>query len=374
MSGRALRGWALAAWALWCAGAALAQGDDSARRFTHKDWELACDNTRTCRAAGYQVVESAPSMSAVISPVAMRITRAAGPNTPVAMTLRIDVNAVSDRANSLSTSYRLQVGAVDLRGLTMDRNWLIEFTPAQARIVMTEMLKPKVSEALVWFGDDTSGSPDGRLSLAGLNAVLLKMDEWQGRVGTRGALVRRGGKTESSVLPSVPMPAVKVATPVATQPADADLAERIFPLLDLTEINCANKEEIYGKNQINAGKLEVNRLTSRRVLLSVSACSADRLGIDLPVPHWIANDKPPYAPQAIEAVGEFDKKTMSISGGYASGPTFDCWEGKVWHFNGQKFVLTSSISNNDPCRDFGGWPLENYVARVIPANSNSSKP
>ncbi len=22
--------------------------------FTHHDWELACDNTRTCRAAGYQ--------------------------------------------------------------------------------------------------------------------------------------------------------------------------------------------------------------------------------------------------------------------------------------------------------------------------------
>ncbi|RYD40495.1 MAG: DUF1176 domain-containing protein, partial [Verrucomicrobiaceae bacterium] len=44
------------------------------------------------------------------------------------------------------------------------------------------------------------------LSLSGLNAVLLKMDEAQDRIGTPGALVRRGNKPESSVLAPVPPP------------------------------------------------------------------------------------------------------------------------------------------------------------------------
>ena len=28
--------------------------DDNGSYFEHKDWEIACDNTGTCRAAGYQ--------------------------------------------------------------------------------------------------------------------------------------------------------------------------------------------------------------------------------------------------------------------------------------------------------------------------------
>ena len=398
----------LAIMALMSSGRILASDEDCARRFSHKDWDLACDNTRTCRAAGYQAEElnepPCPSGSYCmpISPVSLRITRVAGSNAPVAMTLRIDSNAVSDKANSLPTSYRLQVGAVDLRGLKMDSSWEIELTPAQAHAVMSEMLKPKVSEAWVWFGDDASGDPDGRLSLAGLNAMLLKMDEWQGRVGTPGALIRRGRKPEASVLPPVPMPVVKVAAPVPTRPADADLAERIFPLLDLSETDCANADETrYGRNSIiepaikgctvgarhavplqeiisirncrvnSAKSIIVSRLTNQRVLLSLSDCVAERLPLDISAPHWIANDSPPYSPQIIEAAGEFNKNTMSISGsGFPSGRGYDCSERKTWHFNGQKFVLTYAHGNNCPCRDLSGWMLETYVSRVIPANSS----
>ncbi|NBD19090.1 DUF1176 domain-containing protein [Aquabacterium fontiphilum] len=44
--------------------------------FGHLDWELACDNTRTCRAAGYQPEEAGLAVS-------LLLTRAAGPGTPV---------------------------------------------------------------------------------------------------------------------------------------------------------------------------------------------------------------------------------------------------------------------------------------------------
>ena len=46
--------------------------------FAHYDWELACDNTGTCRAAGYhdEEAETAAALSVLL-------TRAAGPQAPV---------------------------------------------------------------------------------------------------------------------------------------------------------------------------------------------------------------------------------------------------------------------------------------------------
>ena len=44
--------------------------------FTHHDWELACDNTGTCRAAGY-------SVDGAELPISLLLTRKAGANQPV---------------------------------------------------------------------------------------------------------------------------------------------------------------------------------------------------------------------------------------------------------------------------------------------------
>ncbi|MCL2021333.1 MAG: DUF1176 domain-containing protein [Betaproteobacteria bacterium] len=381
---RIVCGLALAAWVFLGAGGALAEDDIdpeffNSHRFAHKDWDLACDNTRTCRAAGYQAEEGL-NEPVYESSVSLRITRVAGPNTPVAIALRIP-------DSNKPTSYRLRAGTLDLRGLKKNHNWQIELTPEQSLAVMTEMLKDR--EPLIWFGDDASGDPDGRLSLAGLNAVLLKMDEWQGRVGTPGALIRRGSKPESSVLPPLPMPVVKVAAPVATQPADADLVERILPSLVEQRIigDCyvpythePDEQELekYFKAKLNAGFFSIHRLTNRRLLLSL-LCSGYRPILGDQMASWIVNDRPPYEPQFIEARGEFDAKTMSISDSrYTRLNAPDCWTFIGWHFNGQKFFPTYVSSNADPCRDyFSGWPLETYVTNVVypkPASSEPQKP
>ena len=44
--------------------------------FSHNDWEMACDNTRTCRAAGYQGDDDELAVSVLL-------TRKAGPRQPV---------------------------------------------------------------------------------------------------------------------------------------------------------------------------------------------------------------------------------------------------------------------------------------------------
>ena len=45
--------------------------------FQHQDWELACDNTGTCRAAGYQSDDNFEQ------PISMLLTRQAGAKTAV---------------------------------------------------------------------------------------------------------------------------------------------------------------------------------------------------------------------------------------------------------------------------------------------------
>jgi hypothetical protein len=104
--------------------------------FFHHDWEIACDNTRTCRAAGYKADEAEHGESAL----------------------------------------------------------------------------PKATH-LEW----TANGKSWRISLKGVNAVLLKMDEFQERLDTRGALIRKGQKPESRFCLPYPFPRSRQPVSSATK-------------------------------------------------------------------------------------------------------------------------------------------------------------
>jgi len=323
-----------------------AAGKDSVA-FSHNDWELACDNTRTCRAAGYQS-ESGPS-----DPVSMLITRAAGAGTAIGIELQIGGEG------EVKGPLRLQVGKATVSGLDAGG---AKLDADQIRTLLPELLKN--DDAAV-----TGGGKKWTLSLAGLNAVLLKMDEAQGRVGTPGALVRRGSKPESSVLPPVPAPAVNLVKPPKARPGDAALAARIFPSLDMGDA----KEQCNNRDEINAKALTVSRLSDRKVLLSLG-CGMGAYNYSSLL--WIANDKPPYAPVSIEANGDFDEKEASITSAMKGRGIGDCWSSETWHFNGKDFVRTGAAGDG-MCRGFAGgaWSLPRYVSRVVTAPAATpSKP
>ena len=68
-------------------------------RFQHNDWELACDNTRTCRAAGYHAEEGENA------PVTVLLERRAGPGTPFSGRLWLgDVPDAVDNPGSVTMS------------------------------------------------------------------------------------------------------------------------------------------------------------------------------------------------------------------------------------------------------------------------------
>lgn len=306
--------------------------------FSHNDWELACDNTLTCRAAGYQA-DSGGS-----EPVSMLVTRKAGPGTPIDIQLQIG------DADGVKGTLRFKVGKATVSGLEAGT---ASFDDSQVRSVLPELLKG--DEAQVTAG----GGKKWVLSLSGLNAVLLKMDEAQGRVGTPGALVRKGSRPESSALQPVPMPVVNVPRPPKARPGDAALAARIFPSLDLKDA----LEQCNNQDQVNAKSVEVHRLNDRKVLLALG-CGVGAYNYTTLL--WIAGDKPPYAPVSLEASGEFDEKDASVTSSMKGRGIGDCWSAETWNFNGKDFVRTGATGDG-MCRGFAGgaWSLPRYVSRVV---------
>lgn len=319
--------------------------------FSHKDWELVCDNTRTCQAAGYQ---SEPGES---EPVSLLLSRAAGPNAPVTMKLQ----AQSEKA--YKGPLQLTVGKLVVRGLTGD-------TPEiPARDV------PKLIQALLRNEEATvtAAGVEWTLSLAGVNAVLLKMDEAQGRLGTPGALVRRGNAPESSVPPAPPKPVLQVAKLPPARTGDAALAK---PLL--AAVNPSVLADRCSGDPIEPKYAKVYRLTPGKVLLMLP-CSMGAYNVSYLL--WMANDKPPYQPEFLEDMdGEFSPDEASVHSAMKVRGLGDCWRVKDWHFDGRQFVLTHEAFDS-MCRGFAGgaWGHPAHVSTVVmpgssPAPSVTKKP
>jgi hypothetical protein len=159
--------------------------------FKHKDWEVACDNTGTCRAAGYQAEGEAP--------VSMLITRLAGTD------VRVDVQVqVADSAGHMVSGE----GEIHVQGyrplLVSSYTDLSIVTDEKALLFIRALTKSSIARV-------TLGGEERKLSLQGLNAVLLKIDDFQRRVKTRSAFVAVGSSNEQGIMQEVPMPKIRVA-------------------------------------------------------------------------------------------------------------------------------------------------------------------
>ena len=174
--------------------------------FSHKDWQLACDNTRTCRAAGYQSSDDEPAVSVLL-------TRIAGPDQAVTGEIMIGQYFESDAVDALPPEFEisLQIDKQGAGSVTMNKDSLLaDMSAEQVAALLDALTRDSVIE---WIADGHSWV----LSDSGSTAVLLKMDEFQGRLDTPGALIRKGTRDESEVLPPVAVPAI---TAVALAEAD----------------------------------------------------------------------------------------------------------------------------------------------------------
>jgi hypothetical protein len=319
--------------------------------FQHGDWELACDNTRTCRAAGYQDEGEGP-------PVSVLLTRKAGPGTITTAQVTLgddwEESVLSDLPERFTLA--LSIDGRALGSLAMRRDDAVaDLKPAQT----TALLKALLHHTRIEF---SAGDVTWTLSDRGATAVLLKMDEAQGRVTTPGALVRRGGRAESGVLPPLPTPTVRAVALHPPLPGDARFLDRHGEALrkllrqSTPEDDCIDLHE-----GDDPQPLEIVRLTKTKLLVSTRCWLA---AYNSGNGYWIVEDRPPFRPVLVTTdANVFDAGTLAAE--HKSRGLGDCWSSTTWTWDGTSFVRTGEMTTGQ-CKGFpgGAWSLPLRVSAV----------
>jgi hypothetical protein len=313
---------------------------------SHKDWELACDNTRTCRAAGYHEEDDGPNATILL-------TRAAGPNQPV----KVELQLADDERHPAPDQLAMSVDGRALGIVRADpKSSILTLTDAQVRTLLPALLK---DGRIAWTSKGTTWT----VSTAGANAVLLKMDEFQGRLDTPGAVVRKGSKPESNVLAPLPAPEVRAGAvhedknPIkltATQTRDLKAA--------LRKTVKAGDCELLDSMSETAGQLEVRRFTKDKLLVS-HACwiAAYNTGDG----YWVVEATPSYS-AVLVTTSATDYDDGVITSFQKGRGIADCVATATWTWDGRTFAQTSDTTTG-MCRQImpgGAWDLPTLVTQV----------
>ncbi|HDS1038886.1 TPA: DUF1176 domain-containing protein [Stenotrophomonas maltophilia] len=314
--------------------------------FDHNDWTLACDNTRTCRAAGYSPEASANLLS-------LMLERAGGPGTKVVARLR---NGEGDEP-SPAGALRLRLNGKDL-GPVRDTGEGEKVLLQQAQTDALVAALPRQARIEIIDGKGKAWP----ISDSGATAVLLKMDEAQGRLGTPGALVRRGDKAEASVPAALPVPVIVHGKLVAPRGTDAALAK--VPGLRKALIASLPKADECGRlSDGEQDEIEIQRLDGQHVLASTSCFMG---AYNFSSGYWVVQDKAPYKARFVTSDAEdFDRDDATLRGRFRGRGIGDCFSGHDWVWDGQDFVKSSRFTTGQ-CRGVAGghWTLPTVVSTV----------
>jgi hypothetical protein len=350
---------------------ATARGEEAAGvYFQHGDWEIACDNTLTCRIAGYCAEKDYESGCGSVL-----ITRAAGPNAPLKGKMMME--NYRGRREILPTP-RLRVNGQAKDKLKRDREFgVFLLAPAQIRALLAAARQ----DGAVEFVEENDGEfvievepRSFTLSGKGISAVLLKADEVQGRVGTPGALIRKGKKPEKAVFPPRPLPVIRAAKVISDAPEREPTATEIAALTPLLRQNKKVREDCDAAYSQANNPFELMPLDDRHILIAM--------------PCWRETHENAYGFLVMDSALKGTPQLVTTeAGGYApkSGviTAYAVWQGDCqhglssdWIWDGQAFRLSSQWTSG-MCRRIrsadGTWPLPIFVTRVINADGTPSR-
>ncbi len=323
--------------------------------FVHRDWELACDNTRTCRAAGYH--SDADELA-----VSLLLTRKAGPGQGVSGQLMIGQYGDNEALSHLPKVFKLlvQINAQPAGpALVIHQDKLVvDLSPAHVAALLAAL--PRTGSRIT-FTADAPQAPSWHLSDQGAAAVLLKMDEAQGRVGTRGALIKKGPQNESAVLPALPVP---VLTAAVVTPALLGDEKRLLALarsdaLHKALLTTTDEDKNFCPLLVPEQVLTLHRLSATKLLAS-SPCwnGAYNAGQG----YWVINSTVPYQPELVTSSGS-EYGSGNIHAAQKGRGLGDCWSIDRWTWSGKRFVHSES-STSGMCKLMapgGAWSLPTIV-------------
>ena len=327
-----------------------AQAVQSGKTLEHKDWEVVCDNTRTCRIAGYAKEED-PSGSILL-------TRAAGPGTETVGEVTLgDTEDDSEPAEKL-TLWINGKSAGDL--VAADDNW--RMSASQTSAVISAV---KGSGKVEFKG----GTKPFQLSGEGAYAVLLKADDVQGRIGTPGALTKKGNKPESSVVKAVPAPVIQAAKTLGGEPrlltaAESDaLKTRLLATVNHNDDDtCDSLYSPAENSDPETDGLTLTPLDDTHALLSALCW---RAAYNEGYGYWVIDNQLKGKPELVTISGsDYDKgEITSVQKGRGIG---DCMSQESWVWDGKAF-RKSYDGGTGMCRYIhagGTWDLPTLVTDV----------
>lgn len=326
--------------------------------FTHHDWQVACDNTRTCRLAGYQTENNSDF------PVSVLLIRRAGANASVDG--KVKIGGGKDN----SSKALMQLGNRHRISLFINDTDLGETKPLSEAAGDAELTESQVTALLDALTKSSKielvlRHSRWQLSDKGATSVMLKADEAQGRIGTPSAFVNSSSasKSNNSVLAPGTAPPLRLVmpNPTATSSSNKKFSMRSSQLSALMQSTMKDASNDC-PNLSDKSPWRVSRLNSTQ-LLAQHSCWTGAYNTGTGV--WVMNDSQPYQPTLVttSATDYNNGKISLVQKGRSIG---DCLHKIDWIWTGNRFVKSHETTTG-LCRMIevgGAWQMPTYVTKV----------
>ena len=315
----------------------------------YQDWDLICDNTGTCRMAGYQDESS--------DPVSILFARAAGENATVEGKLTILPFGEADRDVQVGQDIEIWLNGKSLGKVKhISDDAPDKLTEEQTKALLNGLKKE--SEIRLTYGKTTL-----KVSDKGAVAAMLKMDEFQQRLNTPSALIRQGQEKHAVLAPKVE-PKIDAVSVKNRKTIELKHGEKQFNhvLALLRKANSCDDEDITSQD------ITLYPLTQNKVLAEALCVRGAYQGTNY---YAVLDDKLSKVEQVLAEQynrAEYDEKQgyAFVRGTYKGRGVGDCWSSQDAVWNGKIFIRTSEWTTGS-CKGFpgGAWQLPIFVSNVI---------
>ena len=336
--------------------------------FLDEDWELLCDNTGTCRVAGYHagIVDNDHFMSLLFE-------REAGENAAV----RGRIGLYADnwpKHGSAPNQGELMVDGKSLGSIALNEERTggkvsksnEGYDPAYGSLSAEQteaVLKALDGGGKITFQADNE---TWTLSNLGATAALTKMDTRQGRIDTPSALIRRS-TNKKAVPQATKKPVIRAAAVPTTSPRVLKAGDSEYSALRTLLAQKAGE----GCDKLDPANYDDGGPT---VNITLYPLDNDNILAEAACLEGTYNESNYYAlmsPDLKTFKGEVGDHTTSnaYSGGQIKGyqkgrSAGDCWTGKLYTWDGKTFAKTEDYFTGQCGKEFpgGAWMLYEYVS------------
>ena len=311
----------------------------------YQDWDLVCDNTGTCRMAGYQEKGD--------DPVSILFTRAAGENAAVEGRFTILPFGEADRDVQVGQDIEIWLNGKSLGKVKhISDDAPDKLTEEQTKALLSGLKKE--SEIRLTYGKTTL-----KVSDKGAAAAMLKMDEFQQRLNTSSALIRKGQEKHAVLAPQA---ALKIQVAYIKNPSKTELKRgekqfnAVLALLrksanSSASDDCADLHDDSEQKTITLYSLTQGKVLAEAVCISGSAAYTGY--------YAVMDNKLSKVEQVLEnqyTFAYYDEKlnALIVEGSYKSSGLAESWYGYEAAWNGKTFITTAEYTSGSGKGFIGG--------------------